>query len=281
MIKTYYLVTKPGIIMGNLITTVAGFALASAGFFDLLLFSSMFVGLGLVIASACVFNNYIDRVADAKMKRTKNRAMASGAISEHGALWFAITLAFLGFFLLGKFTNTVAVATAFVGFFIYVGLYSFWKYKTSLATLVGSIAGAVPPVVGYAAATGVFDARAAILFLFLVLWQMPHFYSIAIYRMEDYAAANIPVLPIAKGVEATKRQMAYYILGFMAAQAMLFAPMGMWYLLFSSTLSIAWGALSLKGFTDFDERTWARNMFLLSLVVITALSGAIVLRAFI
>src|SRR5690606_7769436 len=117
MIKTYYLVTKPGIILGNLITTTAGFALASRGHFDLFLFLTMFCGLGAVIASACVFNNYIDLDADSKMKRTKNRPMVQGLISGRHAMLFASALGFLGFSILAYFTNLLAVVVASVGFF--------------------------------------------------------------------------------------------------------------------------------------------------------------------
>ena len=127
MIKTYYLLTKPGIIIGNLITTTAGFALASKGHFDLILFLKVFAGLGFVIGSACVFNNYIDRETDKKMDRTKNRALAKGLISEKSAIFFAIALGVMGLLVLWLTTNLLAVSVAALGFVIYVALYSFWK----------------------------------------------------------------------------------------------------------------------------------------------------------
>jgi len=274
MIKTYYLLTKPGIIMGNLITTGSAFVLASRGHFDLQLFLATVVGLFFVIASACVFNNYIDRDADGKMARTKNRALVTGLISTRNALLFAVTLGLIGILVLSFYTNLLAAFVASIGFIVYVALYSLWKYRTTYATLVGSISGAIPPVVGYCAASNCFDIGAAILFMILVLWQMPHFFSIAVYRRDEYAAASIPVLPIVKGIYATKIQMLLYIIAFMGATLMLiaFGYTGYAYLIVAIVLSCSWLWLCIKGFTSTNDRLWARKMFRLSLVIITVLS---------
>lgn len=143
--RTYYLLTKPGIIMGNLITTSAGFAMASKGHFAPFLFFAMLAGLGMVIASACVCNNYIDRISDAKMARTQNRALARGLIAPWKALLFASVLGCIGLLLLSLFTNALAAGIAAAGFVFYVFLYSLTKAHSTHATLVGSIAGAIPP----------------------------------------------------------------------------------------------------------------------------------------
>ncbi len=204
MIKTYTTLTKPGIIFGNAVTATAGFALASKGHVDFLLFCAMLVGLSLVIGSACVWNNYIDRGMDEKMVRTRNRALVKGVIPVPYALCFAMVLSFFGIGLLALTTNLLTVSIAACGFFIYVVLYGISKYRTSLGTLIGSIAGAVPPVVGYTAVTGCVDLAALLLFLIVVFWQMPHFFAIAMYRLEDYTAASIPVLPVSKGIYTAK-----------------------------------------------------------------------------
>lgn len=274
MIKTYYLLTKPGIIMGNLITTGSAFILASRGRFDPWLFAATAAGLFFVIASACVFNNYIDKEADAKMSRTKERALPRGLVSTQRALVFAVSLGVIGVLILSLYTNLLASLVAAIGFIIYVGLYSFWKYRTAYATLVGSVAGAIPPVVGYCAAGNCFDMGAAILFMILVLWQMPHFFSIAIYRRDDYAAAAIPVLPLVKGLHATKIQMLLYIIAYIAATAMLiaFGYVGYAYLTVSMLLGGSWLWLCVQGFKSGNDRIWARKMFRLSLVIIMALS---------
>jgi len=272
MIRTYYLLTKPGIIVGNLITTVAGFVLASGGHFDLLLFLATLAGLGCIIASACVFNNYIDRESDKKMARTQNRPLVKGLISGKSAISFAIVLGLIGFTTLVRFTNLLAVSMAVVAFVIYVAMYSFWKHRTSYATLIGSISGAMPPVVGYCAASHRFDMGAAILFLILVLWQMPHFFSIAMYRLSDYRAASIPVLPVKSGNQKTKVHMVWYIVGFIFATLMLivFNYTSAVYLFTVPLLGLAWLLLCIKGFKTDNDTAWARQMFRFSLVVITA-----------
>ena len=273
MMKTYYLLTKPGIIMGNLITTAGGFALASKGRIDPWLFFAMLIGLGSVIASACVFNNYIDRAADAKMARTKNRPLAKGAIAPWKAIVFAIVVGAFGILFLALFTNYLAASIAALGFFVYVVLYSLWKVHSMHATLVGSISGAIPPVVGYCTVSHSLDAGAFLLFAILVLWQMPHFFSIALYRRDEYAAASIPVLPNMKGAYATKVQMLLYVIGFSGATVLLmaFGYVGIAFFTVASVLSAAWLYLSIKGFKAENDRLWARSMFRLSLVIITAL----------
>lgn len=274
MIRTYTLLTKPGIILGNLITTIGGFALASKGHFNFPLFLALSLGVFGVIGSACVFNNYIDREIDRKMERTKNRALAAGLISGKNAIYFAVFLAIFGFFMLIFFTNLLATLIAALGFFIYVVLYSFWKHHKTSATLVGSIAGALPPVIGYTTASHTIDLGALLLFLILVFWQMPHFFSIAVWRLEDYRAASVPALPIAQGISATKMQIFLYIIAFTATVLLLpfYGYTGSAYLFIATPLSLAWGALSLKGFFAKDDTLWARQMFRLSLLIILAFS---------
>lgn len=266
----YYLLTKPGIILGNLITVAAGFALGSRGHFDLLLFLATMLGLGLIIASACVFNNYIDRTIDMQMERTKNRALARGAIAKSSALLFASTLGIAGALLLFFLTNLLALTVAGVGFFVYVLLYSIWKRRTVYATAIGSIAGAIPPVVGYCAASNQFDAAAAIFFLMMVLWQMPHFFAIALMHLEDYKRAQVPVLPIFKGVFRTKVHMLLYILAFIPISMLLtlFGYTGYLFLVVIACLGGSWLLLALKGFGCQNDQRWGRQMFYLSLLLI-------------
>lgn len=273
MMKAYYLLTKPGIIFGNLVTSVAGFALASKGHFNILLFLAVFVGLGGVIASACVFNNYIDRKADAKMARTKNRALATGLIAGKNAILFALLLGVSGIWVLSVYTNLLATSIAATGFFFYVVLYSFGKYLSTYGTLVGSIAGAVPPVVGYCAVTNQFDAGAFILFLLLVLWQMPHFFAIAMYRCDEYAAASIPVLPVKRGMHVTKIRMLLYVIAFILTIPLLivYGYTGYAYLSVAVLLGLSWLYLCIKGFKAGNDKVWARQMFRLSLVIIMGL----------
>ncbi len=269
----YYLLTKPGIILGNLITVAAGFVLGSKGQIDYLLFFATLIGLSIIIASACIFNNYIDRHIDKKMARTKNRALVKGLIKGQNAILFAISLGSLGCLILFLFTNFLTVFIASFGFFVYVVLYSMWKCRTIYGTAIGSISGAVPPLVGYCAASNQFDVGAVILFSMLVFWQMPHFFAIAMYHFEDYSAASIPALPIQKGMYRTKLHMVFYIIAFIATTAALtlFNYTGFVYLLGAMILGFSWLWLCLKGFKSSNDQLWARTMFRFSLVVITGL----------
>jgi protoheme IX farnesyltransferase len=131
--------------------------------------------------------------------------------------------------------------------------------------------------VGYCAVKGSFDLGALILFLMIVLWQMPHFFAIAIYRLEDYAAASIPVLPIKRGMFATKVQMLLYTLAFVAVSCMLtfFGVAGYSYLFVALFLGSVWSYLCFKGFRAANDKLWARQMFSFSLIIVIALCGAI------
>ncbi len=280
--KTYYLLTKPKILVGNLITTVAGFALAcTAAGVNFLLFLETLVGLGLVIASACVCNNYIDRHTDQKMKRTQSRPLVKGLISNRSALIFAAFTGISGLAILAYFANLLAAGTALIGFLVYVGFYSLLKTQTTYATLVGSISGAIPPVVGYVAVSGRLDLAAALLFAILVLWQMPHFYSIAIYSFDDYSAASIPVLPIARGIPTAKKHIFIYIVAFLLCVPFLtvLGYTGYAYLVVALVSGGIWLWYGYQGFKAKNDASWARSMFVVSLITITAISGVITISS--
>ena len=162
--KQYLQVTKPGIIFGNLISVIGGFLLASKGSIDYPLFIYTLVGVSLVVASGCVFNNYIDRDIDRKMERTKNRVLVKGLISPAVSLVYATLLGIAGFMLLWFGANPLACWLGVMGFVVYVGVYSLYMKRHSVyGTLIGSLSGAAPPVIGYCAVTGEFDSGAAIL----------------------------------------------------------------------------------------------------------------------
>lgn len=266
------MLTKPGIIMGNVITTASGFALASKGHFELGLFLLTMLGLSLVIASAGVFNNYIDRTIDAQMSRTKDRALAKGLISVQSALIFGTLLGAAGIFTLSLYTNLLTVMVAITGFVVYLVLYAFLKYRSFYGTIVGSIAGGVPPIVGYCAVSNRLDEGALVLFMILVLWQMPHFFAIAIYRYDDYAAVSIPVLPVMKGMYVTKVHMVLYIIAFILTSLLLtvLGHTGYTYGVVAALLGLAWLGLCINGFNmeTSEDKQWAKLMFRYSLVVI-------------
>ncbi|CBJ80776.1 protoheme IX farnesyltransferase (heme O biosynthesis) [Xenorhabdus bovienii str. Jollieti] len=275
MIKQYLQVTKPGIIFGNLISVVGGFLLASKGVIDYPLFFATMLGVSLVVASGCVFNNYIDRDIDRIMERTKNRVLVKGLIDPKISLIYASVLGIAGIVLLYIAANALAMQLALIGFLIYVGVYSLYmKRKSVYGTLVGSLSGAAPPVIGYCAVTGQFDTGALILLLIFSLWQMPHSYAIAIFRFKDYQAANIPVLPVIKGISVAKNHITLYILAFMVATLMLTISgyAGYKYLIVAAAVSIWWLGMALSGYKTANDRIWARKLFMFSIVAIMSLS---------
>jgi len=269
----YYLLTKPGILLGNLVPFAAGFLLASKGSFNPWLFIVTVIGLTLIMASSCVFNNYINRHVDKKMERTKKRALVTGLISARHAIIYAVILGLAGFVLLYTYTNVLTVAVAALGFFVYVVLYSILKGHTIYGTAIGSVSGAVPPIVGYCAVSNQLDAGAWVLFAMLVLWQMPHFFAIAVYHFDDYKKAELPLLPIVKGMMRTKIQMMLYIAAFLVASLLLtaFEYTGYVYLGVAMSVGLAWLGLCVKGFSSEDDQLWGRRMFQMSLVVIMAI----------
>ena len=270
MIHEYYRLVKPGIIYGNLLNVAGAFLLASRGSINFILFAITLLGIALIIASGCVFNNYLDRDIDAQMERTKKRALVRGTISGNSALIFASVLGILGAISL-LFTNLLTLVIALFGLFAYVCLYSLWsKRYTVHSTLIGAISGAIPPVVGYCAVTNSLDTGAIILFLILAAWQLPHAFAIAVYRFDDYKAAAIPVLPVQKGIFVTKVYMALSTGLFFCSilSLYLFGYTGIVYLIALSALSFAWLALSIAGFFTSNDTLWGQRMFLLSLVII-------------
>jgi protoheme IX farnesyltransferase len=277
MLRHYWQVIKPGIIGGNLITFLGGFFLASHGRPDIALMLVTASGLSLIIASACVLNNCADRDIDRLMLRTRTRALACGLMSPQAAIVYASMLGLAGLALLQTTGRLLSLAMALAGFAVYAGAYSLYlKRRTVHATLIGSLAGAAPPLVGYCAAGGHFDMGAVILLLIFALWQVPHFYAIAIYRLDDYRNAAIPVLPIVRGTATTKLHIVGYIMAFtIAALALgLCGYAGAVYLLMASAAGLAWLFVACKDFKRQGEHFWARRMFLCSLTAVVILSAA-------
>lgn len=274
-IKNYLLIAKPGVIGGNLISASAGFFLASKGQLDGVSLPATLIGISLVVASGCVFNNCVDRKIDQKMMRTKNRPLAQGLISLESALAYAALLGLAGLALLRAATNLLSVVIVLAGLVIYVGVYSLYLKRTSVyAALIGSLAGAAPPLAGYCAVTGRFDLGAVILLAIFTLWQMPHCYAIGILRFDDYTAAAIPVLPVKQGTAAAQKHMVGYIVAFMAATLMLTLGgyTGYRTLTVATLLGLSWLYLAWWGYQAKDERLWARKLFIFSILTIFILS---------
>lgn len=279
VLKRFFSLTKPGIIFGNVITLLGGFLMASHFYINLPLLFFAALGMSLVIACGCVFNNVIDSDIDQLMKRTQNRLLARGIISPSTALLFGCVLGLLGFLVLALQTNLLTVIVSAIGLFFYVVVYSLlFKRRSVFGITVGGVAGAIPPVVGYCAVTNHFDAGAIILFSILFFWQMPHSYAIAIFRLKDYAAANIAVLPVKKGVSYTKISMMVYIVAFTVAAVMpyFFGYSGFLYFVVALSVGVFWFFKGLKQYRTQNDVLWAKKLFLFSILGITVLSAAMI-----
>lgn len=273
-VNTYYQLTKPGIIYGNLMTAAAGFLLASKKDIDFGSLLLTLTGIALVIGGACVINNYLDRGLDKKMTRTKKRALVSGAISPKGALIYAVILEVVGFFVLARFTNALTVYIGLIGFADYVFLYAVGKRRSTLGTIIGSVSGAMPLVAGYTAVTGRFDGGALILFLIMTFWQMPHFYAITLRRFKDYKAAGLPVLPVKKGARITKIEILAYVAAFTGSviALSLYHYTGWIFAVVMTLLGLRWFYMGIKGFSADNDEQWGKKMFLFSLIVLLVMS---------
>jgi protoheme IX farnesyltransferase len=273
--KPYFYVIKPGIVLGNLVCAAGGFFVASKGRIDGVVLFSAFTGISLVVASGCVFNNLIDRKIDRKMRRTCNRVLATGRLSPRKAVFYGSFLGFCGTLLLWMTSNRLCLVMVLSGFAIYIGLYSvILKRHSVYSVIVGSLAGAAPPLAAYCAVSNRFDTGAVILLLIFSLWQIPHSYAIAIYHREDYAAADIPVLPVNRSILTTKKHITVYMAAFICASLMpvIGGYTGGIYLSAAAVMGVSGLGLAGSGYRASDERIWARKMFIFSILAIAVLS---------
>jgi len=272
--------TKPGIVISNLITTFGGFWLAAQWHVDWLGLFYVLIGTGLVMGSACALNNYWDRDMDTKMERTKTRALPAGKIQPIAVLWFGIAIGVLGTGILYFLNNPLTALLGLLGWFVYVCVYTAWFKRTSVwSTVVGSVSGAMPPVMGYCAVTGQIDMNAAILFAILFLWQPPHFWALGIRRTEEYRAAGFPLLPVVLGSYVTKLSMVRYVVLLVPVSLLLYVngSVGVFYLISATILGVVWAFMCVSGFRAKAEKLWAKKVFLYSINYLTVLFVIMVL----
>ena len=266
-VRNYLKLTKPGVMAGNVLTAIAGYFLATADYgFDWLIFVGMLGGMVLVVGGACALNNYLDRDIDAKMTRTKKRPSVSAGLSPTGMQVFAYGITIFGLAVLYFMTNVLTVVIGLIGFVTYVWLYGAWaKRKFAYGMAVGAIPGALPIAGGYAAASGQIDLGLVLVFLIILFWQLPEFYSISIYRAKEYKAAGVPVFPIAKSVRSTITQIvAGTTLYLASALGLTFAGYtGMVYFVVILIPGLIWLNLAFRGLSTglHEVEVWARKMF--------------------
>lgn len=275
-------VVKTGIIKSNLIPMIAGLMLAlytyqysfTDNIANILL---AFAGTAAIIAASGAFNNLYDRDIDALMARTKVRPTVTGTISIKRVAIVAVLLLLIGLGLL-YVASPLAAFLGFLGVFFYVIPYTMWtKRHTIWNTEVGSISGAIPPLIGWAAvAPDIWHPACWALFLIMVIWQMPHFYAIAIRKKEDYAAASIPMLPVVKSARRTYIQSNIYLV-LLVLSSFLFLPLSLGLTLMSLILGLIWLGLSLFGSRSMTIEVWANKMFLFSLVHMMTIFSTVII----
>ncbi len=279
MIKGYISITKPGIIIGNLISVAAGYFLAAKSeAADVALLAYTLAGVAMVIASGCVVNNIFDRDIDLRMDRTRGRLLAQGEINVDHAFVYAIALLLGGTALLYRMANPLSTVVVLLGYVFYVFFYTMWYKRTSVyGTLVGSVSGAVPPLVGYLAVTNYISLEAVLLFALFCLWQMPHSYAIAMFRMQDYKAAGIPVLPVVSGIEKARKHMMAYVVAFnlVALALFLLGECGYEYLVIAAAVCFMWTKVTFKPVTEDNYVEWSKTVFKVSLLVVMGISSVL------
>ena len=279
--RSYWQLTKPRIIPLLLIETAAGMWVADQGRVDpILLFVTLFSGT-LAAASAQTINCIYDRDIDYDMERTRHRPLPSGRVQPKDALIFAIALALLSFSLQLAFANLLSALLAMAGIAVYIGVYTFWLKRSSPQNIViGGAAGAIPPLVGWAAVTGSLSLGAWILFAIVFIWTPPHFWALAMLIQDDYAKVNVPMLPVVVGNQSTAKQIWRYTVGLVPLTLLLVYPLGDCGLVYAIGATVLGGIFLQKAWAlrnRYNDRDLARDTFKYSIFYMMLLSLAMVI----
>lgn len=279
--KDFLALIKIGIVNSNLMTVFTGLWLAVV-FSDLRFLSELdtifytLIGSSMIIAGSASLNNYIDRDIDPLMERTKSRPTVTGKIGYSKVLVMSLAFIVIGSAFL-FLTTFAAGLIGLIGVFSYVVLYSMWSKRRHVSnTVVGSISGAVPPLIGWAAVDPNLHTVAWMLFLFMFIWQPPHFYALAMRRCEEYRAAGIPMLPVVKGFAVTKRHIILWVAALLPIPFFM-TSLGTAFVVLATALNIGWLFIGLSGYRTKDDLKWAKRMFIYSLQYLTILFVAMVI----
>lgn len=274
----YVALTKPRIIELLLVTTVPTMFVAEQGVPSVWLMVATVLGGTFAAGGANATNMVVDADIDALMDRTKNRPLVTGVVSPRNALVFAITLEVVAFTWLVAFVNLLSAVLAVSATLFYVFVYTLWLKRTSTQNIViGGAAGAVPVLVGWSAVTNSLGWAPIVLFLVIFYWTPPHFWALAIRYRDDYAKAEVPMLPVVASLETTARRILFYTV-ILVALTLVFAPvadMGAIYLASALALGAVFTAFALSLRRDPSEGT-AMRLFTYSITYVTLLFGAIV-----
>lgn len=240
--RAYYEMTKPKVVALMLLTVLVGMCLALPGAVPVTPLIAGMLGIGMMAGSAAAFNHLIDRRIDGLMARTYNRPLPKGRVSIVKALTFAFALGILGFIILYALVNPLTAWLTFASLIGYAVIYTaYLKRATPQNIVVGGLAGAMPPLLGWTAVTGEFHGNALLLVIIIFAWTPPHFWALAIHRKTEYAKVDIPMLPVTHGVEFTKTCIFLYtiLLAIACLLPVLVGMSGPVYLVGSTLLSAA------------------------------------------
>ena len=283
VVRSYWQLTKPRIIPLLLIETAAGMWIAAQGHVNPKLLLVTLLSGTLAAASAQTINCIYDRDIDYDMERTRHRPIPSGRIQSRDALIFALVMAVMSFSLLAGFANLLSAGLAMLGIVVYVGVYTFWLKRSSPQNIViGGAAGAIPPLVGWAAVTGELTLAAWVFFAIVFVWTPPHFWALAMLIQDDYAKVNVPMLPVVVGNKATAKQVWRYTVGLVPLTLTLVYPLGACGAVYGVS-AIALGYLFLKKAwqlrNQYDSKDLARDTFKYSIFYMMLLCAAMVIDA--
>ncbi len=209
--QDYYELTKPKVVLLLLLTALVGMCLASDSWISWKILIAGLTGIGFLSSAAAVVNHVVDREIDGKMARTFNRPVAKGKVSPQKALFFAGLLIVVGYVILELWVNRLTAVLTLAGLLGYAVVYTMYlKRATPQNIVIGGLAGAIPPLLGWTAVTGEIHAHALLLVLIVFIWTPPHFWALAIHREKDYAKAKVPMLPVTHGIDFTKTSILLY-----------------------------------------------------------------------
>lgn len=265
--------TKSIVLIANVLPVFAGFWLAiyftNASFmahFDTFLIT--IIGSTFTIAGALILNNWYEVDLDREMTRTQQRPTVTGNLSMNTVLAMGIVASVLGIGIM-LFTTLEATIYAFLGWFTYVVLYTFWsKRRYTLNTMIGSVSGAFTPLIGWAAIESAYHVVPIVLFILLLIWQIPHTFAITIRRYNEYKAAGVPMLPVVYGFEITKRQTVIYIACLLPLPLFL-TSLGTLFVTIATIINTIWLIIGIRGFFTKDDVKWANMIFYFSLSYLT------------
>ena len=265
MFKDLFALTKPRLNFLVLLSALAGFELGRKGPFDLLKLLEFATALFLLAGGSSALNMFIEREQDSRMKRTASRPLASGRLSPWKGFAFGLTLSVVSLVWLALRINPLTAWLGGLTWASYLFVYTPLKRVTSVSTLVGAIPGALPPVMGWSAATGGLGEPALALFAILFLWQIPHFLAIAVMYEDEYKAAGFKVMPFEQGIRATGRQMVLYALALVPVTLWVFqlGLSGKTYFYAAFGLGLAYAAVAFYA-AGFSGRQRARRLLLAS-----------------